>query len=587
MSIHSTSEVVANADTLEDIELSGRITVPTEPNNVQHEVKTNGVAHVNDIDSNGARPREELDVLVIGAGFSGCYALHKLRKLGLKVKICEAGSGYGGCWYWNRYPGVAVDSEIPLYQFSQYETYQDWYWKERFPGGAEIRDYFNHLADVWDLRKDTVFDTLVTKVWHEGGRWTSTTNSNITFTSKFVVAASGSSHKRYLPSWPGIQQYGGKIYHSASYPHEGLDVTNKAIAVIGNGASGVQILQTLAKEDCQLTAFIRQPAINLPMGQSRPSVADQKAGRGFVQALLDHCKLTGTGFPYASLPGSYHDATEQERTKAWDELLDRGGFQYLMCNYREWVLDTKVNKVVYDYWRRKTEGRVKDVAKRNIVCPVVQPYYMGTKRSNLERDYYESIDRPNVELVNLKETPIKEFTTTGITTVDGKTRNFDVVLLATGYDNVTGSLMDLNISDKHGVTLKEKWKDGVYTSLGICVPDMPNFFMMYSPQSPSQLSNGPPCIEIQGNWICEAIKKMNDQGIATIEGNAEAARTWREGIQEMHKQTLFPFTESWYTGANIPGKLVEQLVYLGGVNKYKEILDDALDGWKGFDTSQV
>lgn len=422
----------------------------------------------------------EIDVLVVGAGFSGVYALHRLRKAGFRVKLYEKAPDYGGTWYWNRYPGAAVDSEIPLYQFSQYETYCDWNWKDRFPGHEEIRSYFTHLGNVWDLRKDTVFNTAVTKMQVSGGHWVSETDKGDKITSKFIVAATGSSHKQFLPAFPGIESFKGEIYHSSNWPHQGLDVIGKRVAIIGNGASGVQLLQELAKSDCQITAYIRSPAVNLPMNQRKPSAKEQAGNRSFYDALLASCKKTGHGFPYVTVPGSFHTASEEERVRVFEELWARGGFAYFMANYPEWTYDTSINKIVYNFWREKTEVRVKNPQKRAIVCPVEQPYWLGTKRSNLEQDYYESLDRPNVELRSIQKSPFKEFTETSIVTEDGESREFDIIILATGYDNITGSLFDLNASDKHGVSLREKWKSGVHTSYGLTVPSMPNFFMMYS-----------------------------------------------------------------------------------------------------------
>ncbi|ETN37238.1 uncharacterized protein HMPREF1541_08228 [Cyphellophora europaea CBS 101466] len=523
------------------------------------------------------------DIIIIGGGFSGLYALYKARELGLTVKLIEAGSDYGGTWHWNRYPGARVDTETPYYSLSIPKLWKTWTWTERFPGHEELRAYFRHCGTTLNAYEDTYFNTVVDGVSFRDGKWHLNIRDEGTAVCKYLVLSTGSSYKRHYPNFKDMEKYKGQLVHSAAFPEGGLDVKGKRVAVIGNGATGVQIVQELAKEDCDLTAYIRTPNIALPMKQRKMSAEEQEAAKSFYGAAFQSAKNCRSGFPYNTTTKLLSEVSEEEWKAQFEELWERGGFSFLLSNYRDFLVSRDVNKVFYKFWAEKVRERMKNPEKRDIVAPLDQSILFGTKRSSLEQDYYESLDRDNVTVLNLKQSGLSHFTEKGIVTADGRGREYDIVVLATGYDSLTGSLTDLNIEDTSGRLLQEKWKQATYTYLGLMIDGLPNAFLTYSPQAPTSLANGPPIIEIQVDWIVDAIKKMRDEGIDTIVPRFEAAEKWREDIQEMNSKTLFPYTDSWYMGANIPGKPREQLIYLAGVDVYAKEVREALDGWKGFD----
>lgn len=524
----------------------------------------------------------ETEVLVIGGGFGGVYAIYKFRQLGLQVKLIEAGADFGGVWHWNRYPGARVDSEVPFYQLSIPEVYNTWNFKERFPGHEELRQYFKHVDKTLDLSKDAIFNTIVEDVSYDNGIWLAKTRDGRVVKCKYLILATGSSYKKHYPDFKDMDKFKGELVHSAIFPTSGLDIKGKRIAVIGNGATGVQITQELAREDCELTVYIRTPNFALPMRQRTVTAEEQETSKQYYDLLFQAGKDSRPGFPYNVTTTSIWQASEEQREAKFEDLWARGGFSWLLANYRDFAVDKKANALFYDFWVKKVRARVKNKDKADIVAPVQQNQYLGTKRPSLEQDYYEAIDRDNVQIADLTKSAITNFTETGIVTTDGL-REFDTVILATGYDAMTGSLMDLHLRDKHGVELQQKWKKGVYTYLGLMIDGMPNMFMVYSPQAPTALSNGPPIIEIQVDWIVDAIQKMRDEGVQAIDPQFASSDKWRSDIQAMNEKTLYPTANSWYMGANIPGKVREQLVYLGGVDTYNKVTREAMSGWKGFD----
>ncbi|KAJ9659427.1 hypothetical protein H2198_003156 [Neophaeococcomyces mojaviensis] len=525
------------------------------------------------------------EALIIGGGMGGVYSLHRLRQEGYQAKLVEAGSYFGGVWYWNRYPGARVDSECPLYQLNIPEVWKGWNWSERFPGHEELRRYYKYCDEVLQLSKDCIFNTIVDGVEWKDGIWTCRTRDGRTITCKYLLLCTGSSYKKHFPDFQGLDKFKGTLVHSAAYPDEGLDVKGKRVGLVGNGASGVQVLQELGKEDCELTAFVRTPNIALPMVQRKMTSLEQDQMKQYYKFLFEGSRHCRSGFPVNTWEDAWTDLTHEQRIARIEDSWHRGGFAVLLSTFREYLVDKEVNAAFYDFWKEKVRARITDKEKADIVAPVQQEHWFGTKRPSLEQDYYETLDRPNVKLVNLKKTPIKEFTEEGIVT--DKLHKLDIIILATGYDSMTGSLMDLNIKDKEGKLLQEKWNANVETYLGLMIHGMPNMFMVYSPQAPTALSNGPPIIESQIEWIILAIKKMKEEGIEAIDPQDAPAKKWRQDIQDMNQVTLYPLENSWYMGANIPGKVREQLVYLGGLDMYNKQIAAALDGWQGFDVTKA
>ncbi|KAA8646793.1 hypothetical protein EYZ11_009963 [Aspergillus tanneri] len=523
----------------------------------------------------------DLDTVVIGGGFGGCNALYRLRQMGLRVKLIEAGAGFGGVWHWNRYPGARVDSEMPFYQFNVPAVWKDWHWTERFPGHDELRRYFEHVDRVLQLSPDTYFHTVVRRcVYHtDTARWAVETEDGRRFTCRFLVAATGSSHKKYLPTYPGLDQFRGQVVHSAAYP-ETLDVTRRTVGLVGNGASGLQIVQDLAKKDCQLHVFVRTPALGLPMQQRRITRDEADMMKGYLNALFDRCYASNTGFPHNIRDETTLSAPADERQALFDELWQRGGYSFLLSNYNDFLLDEKANSIFYDYWVRQVRIRMTDPTKMEIVAPLRQLHWLGAKRPSLEQDYYEMIDRPNVTLHDLKKSPITEFDARGAVMADGTHVDLDVVIFATGYDAVTGSLLDLGIEDAHQVPLRLKWVDGIRTHLGLMVPDAPNLFLVYGPQAPTSLANGPPFIEMEVDWICRAIARMLEEDVTAMAPTKEAAELWQQEVHAVSQKTLYAQTNSWYMGSNIPGKRREPLIYLGGMQRWWKHCKEALGGWE-------
>lgn len=380
------------------------------------------------------------DAIIVGAGFSGLYGLHKLRNLGLKVQVFEAGSDIGGVWHWNRYPGARVDSEWPHYQLSLPEVWRDFYFSERFPAGPEIRKYFDHVDRVLKLRKDIQFNARVNSAtWDESrSRWTVTTEAGHTGTCKYLCLFSGLLHRQYLPEFPSFENYKGTVYHSSAWP-EDADVSGKKVAVIGAGATAVQIIQELSKKASQLAVFMRRPSICYPTGNRPVTQQEQDSWRPYFGTLFDAARKSGAGFPVPRPQIGMFDISDEQREEHFETLWRSGSFHFGLGNFADVALDHRASRVAYDFWARKIRARMSDPVKRDLMAPIEPPYPIMTKRSPLETDFYESVDRDNVEVVPLLQTPFDTFTETGIRTSDGKHREFDYIVLATGFESFTGS----------------------------------------------------------------------------------------------------------------------------------------------------
>lgn len=426
----------------------------------------------------------DLDTIIVGAGFGGMYALHHVRKLGLKTKLFEAGTDLGGVWHWNRYPGARVDSEIPYYQLSIPDVWKTWNWSCRFPDSVELREYFNHVEKTLNLKKDIFFSTNVVaaKFDKSTSRWTIETGSGQRATCRFLIMATGSSYKRHYPDFKGLHDYEGELLHSAIWPEKEPDYTNKSVAIVGSGATGVQLVEQLSKRSQDLTVFVRSPNIAFPMKQRQMTPEEQNSYKSIYQTIFKACRQSSSGLPYNQPSGTTFSLPPDRLEALYEELLGRGGFNFNVGNFNDFLFDARANRTMYDFWVKKTRARITDPIKRDIVAPLTPPYAIGTKRSSLEQDYYESLDRTNVKLVDLNTNGIKEFQKKGIVTTDGKLHEFDMICLATGYDSVTGSLTGMGLTDKDGVDMKERWKDGVFSYLGMACSGFPNMFMVYGPQ---------------------------------------------------------------------------------------------------------
>jgi len=525
------------------------------------------------------------DVLVVGAGFSGITAIHRFRKVGKTVKCFESGGDFGGVWYWNRYPGARVDSETPFYQLNIPEVYRGWNFAQRFPDHVELRKYMAHVDNVLNLRKDVYFHARVSEASWDADQhvWTVKTQQGHRATCRYLVCCTGLLHRTYTPDFPGLKNFKGELYHSGAWP-EGYTAHGKRVAIIGAGATAVQITQELGKEADHLTVLLRRPSYCLPMRQRQWTVEEQNAWRSFYPSLFQSGRASFTGFPLSRQPVGVYDVPEEERLALFEELWGRGAFHFGLGNYNNIALDKKANQCVYEFWKKKVRERLTDPEKQKIMAPDNPPYYYGTKRNPLEHDYYEVLNQPNVSLHNLNANPLKSFHEKGLLMSDGSLLEFDTVVLATGFDSYTGSLTQMGIKNKNGVDLKDEWKGGVHTYLGMTVAGFPNFFMSYTPQAPTALSNGTTIIEAQIETIVDMIEKLESEGGVAIEPTVEAETQWRHMITEMAKFTLFPYTDSWWNSANIPGKQKETgNLYIGGIENYEKQCRATLDGWQGFD----
>ncbi|KAJ3747715.1 cyclohexanone monooxygenase [Lentinula detonsa] len=531
----------------------------------------------------------ELDVLVVGAGFSGIYQLYQFRKLGYSVRIFEAASDLGGVWF-NGYPGCRVDSDHPLYQLSLPELWEDFTWKERYPSWRELYDYFQYVDRKLDVKKDVSFNTRVVAAHfdQEIDRWVVTTEDGLIVRPRFLVLCVGFASKSYTPVFKGLERFEGICHHTAHWPREDVELTNKRVGVIGTGASGVQIIQEAGPKVAHLTVFQRTPNMTLPMRQKDLDATLQEQQKVLYPSIFRRSKQTGGGFSFERYPKPLFSATPEERVLHWEDLWAQGGFHFTVSNFNDYSMNEDANREVYNFWRDKVRKRIHDPRMQELLAPTIPPHPLGAKRCSLEQSYYEVFNQPNVTLVDLNETDISEVTSKGILTKDGIEHELDVLVLATGFDSLTGGLTQIDIRGVDGVSIAEKWANGVYTSLGMTCANFPNMFFIYGVQAPTAFSNGPTCIEIQGDWVVQCIKHMKENGLTAIYPTPEAEAEWRGLVMNTGYRALINSAKSWYVGANIPGKTIEPLNYTGGVNKYFEIIEGIAErGYDGFQFNPI
>ncbi|KIA75483.1 Cyclopentanone 1,2-monooxygenase [Aspergillus ustus] len=524
-------------------------------------------------------PPPPLDALIVGAGFGGVYQLKTLRENGYTVKLVDCASDYGGVWYWNRYPGARVDSTVPHYKFSDPALWNEWSWKQRFPGSQELREYFAFVAEKWDLRRDTEFDTFISSAVFDEGRnvWVVESRCGKVYTAKFLLLNTGFSAKRYTPDWKGIDKFRGTWVHPSYWPKDEPDLRGKKVAVIGTGSTGVQLAQELSQVAGQFVLFQRTPNTALPMKQINFQGEDQDIPRQKYAELFAGRRDSFGGFSFNFIPRSTFDDNPEKRKEVYEELWKHGDFHFWLATYQDMLFSEAANKEAYDFWKAKVRARIRDPRHGEILAPEVQPHGFGCKRISLENGYYEIFNQDNVSLVDMNATPIVEVTERGVKTTE-KEWEFDYVVCATGFDAVTGGLLQIDIQGRNGEQLQNKWKSGTKTYLGMSVAGFPNMFFTYGPQAPTALCNGPTCAEYQGDFIISAMDHMRDSGIRRIEATPEAEKEWGEDVREFAYASLLPKTNSWYMGTNIPGKVQEPLIYLGGVPRYYQSLDDSRRG---------
>jgi cation diffusion facilitator CzcD-associated flavoprotein CzcO len=526
----------------------------------------------------------ELDALVVGAGFAGLYQLLCLRdRLGLSVKALEAGSGVGGTWYWNRYPGARCDSESHVYWYTfSPELMREWEWSERYPGQAEILRYLNFVADKFDLKRDIQFNSRVVSAhYHESdNRWHVCTEQGETLIVRFLVTAVGCLSTANVPKIPGLEDFKGDWYHTGQWPHEGVDFTGKRVGMIGTGSTGIQAAPVIAAQADHLTVFQRTanysvPARNVPLTPEFKQYVRQHAKD--IRATT-HQTYNGMGFRVEDRKAVETPAEERERL--YEAAWERGGLQF-RATFEDMLVSKQANDTAADFIKRKIRSIVKDPRTAAILSDIDHPY--AAKRPPIDTDYFETYNRPNVALVDVKATPIERISAAGICTTETD-YPVDIIVFATGFDAMTGPLLRMDIRGRDGLALKDVWEAGPRNYLGLQIAGFPNLFTITGPGSPSVLCNMPVAIEQHADWIADCIAYLRAKGLERIEARPEAVEKWIAEVNEVANRTLLPLAKhSWYLGANIPGKPRVFMPYAGGMIRYREICESvAARDYEGF-----
>ncbi|KAE9392619.1 cyclohexanone 1,2-monooxygenase-like protein [Gymnopus androsaceus JB14] len=535
---------------------------------------------------------QEYDVIVVGGGFAGVHQLINLRKLGFTVKVLEAGGNLGGTWYWNRYPGARVDSELPIYQFSDRELWKDWTWSEKFPGWKELQAYFEYVDKKLDVKRDFLFNSRVASaVWDDSiNRWIVTTEDRRVLRGQFLSLCTGIGSKYYVPEYKGRETFKGQVHHTSRWP-EGCDLKGKRVGIIGTGATAVQIIQEIAPIVDHLTIFQRTPNFCLPMRQQKVNPEeDEKLKNSLYPVLFGRRNQTFSGFTYDLDRKPFQDITPEERTIFFEDKWEKGGFQFWLGTYGEIFTNQQFNDEAYAFWREKVRERIADPELQEKLAPMKAPHPFGVKRPSLEQRYFETYAQPNITLVDINKDKIEEITPNGLKTSDGTEHQFDVLIFATGFDMVTGGITSIDIRGQDGVPIKEKWgTDGVQSYLGLASATYPNMFWIYGPHSPSSYSNGPSSIELTSDWIIDCIRYMKDNQISSIVPTEEAQDAYSNMVNEFAAHGLWSGAKhSWYLGTNIPGKKVQMLQFPGGIPTYAKLCNEAAaKGYEGFHTKRL
>lgn len=526
--------------------------------------------------------RREVDVLVVGAGFAGLYAIHRFRSLGFVCCAIEAGDGVGGTWYWNRYPGARCDVESMSYSYSfSDELQQEWTWSHRYAMQPEILRYINHVADKFDLRRDIIFGNRVTSATFDSvkSKWLVATDKGSRFLARYLFMATGCLSVPNMPDLPGLGSFAGRVYHTARWPEDGVDFAGRNIAVIGTGSSGIQLIPLIAREAGHLTVFQRTanfsiPAWNVPV----PAQTAQEMKRDYG-ALRRKARLSLSGDFSEECVASLDDLTPEQREVELEKRWRQGGFNYQYA-FTDVMESETANAYAAEFVRRKIRSVVRDPRVAEILSPKDHPF--GAKRLCVDTDYYETFNRENVTLVDIAADPIKSFTVTGLLTQNAA-YEFDEVILATGFDAITGALLRIDITGRADRKLRPAWSNGAKAYLGVAIAGFPNLFVVTGPGSPSVFANMVLGGEQHVEWISEFIHYAHRNGIVEIEAEDEAQEAWAAAVSESAHRTLYPRANSWYLGANIPGKPRVFLPYVDGFRAYCERCEEiAKLGYNGF-----
>ena len=529
----------------------------------------------------------ELDVVVVGAGFAGLRALHTLRAQGKKVVVLEASAGLGGVWHHNGYPGARCDVESYDYSYSfSPELEQDWRWSERYATQPEILRYINHVADRFELRRDVQLNTRMQEARYDevAARWDIRAEDGRRWRATYLVMCVGQLSTTKAPNYPGQADFAGELIHSGVWPKEVVSYAGKRVAIIGTGSSGMQMTPVIAQQAEHLTVFQRTPNYSIPAANAPVTDDEDRQVKAHYRERRERAWNSPTGLGFAPNRQSALEVAPEEREKVYEAAWNRLGFGFALA-YHDILLNAEANETAADFIRRKIAGRVQDPALRDKLMP--RSHHFAARRPSVDSGYFEAFNRPNVELADLRDSPIVEFTPQGIRT-QAKFHALDMVIFATGFDAFTGSLFKPDIVGRGGLTLRHKWQDGPVTQLGVAVSDFPNMLIVVGPGSPSLLSNVMVSIEEQIDWLAALIAHMDAEHVVEFEAEPEAEQAWGVHVNDMARQTLYMTTNSYYNGAEVAGKPRVFMPYSGGVRGYRRHLRQCAEqGYSGFALRQA
>jgi cyclohexanone monooxygenase len=528
---------------------------------------------------------QDQDVIVVGAGFAGMYMLHRLRSLGLSASVVERGSGVGGTWYWNRYPGARCDIESMSYSFSfSEELQQEWSWPHRYATQPDILRYANHVADRFDLRRDITFDTEVTQAVYDEAerRWVISTDTGVTYRARYLVLATGCLSVPKVPDLPHLDSFAGRILHTADWPVDGVDFSGQTVGIVGTGSSAIQSIPFIARQAKHLTVFQRTPNYSIPAWNGPVAPEREAEMKRNYKALRQKSRNSYAGDYADEYYVSILDLTPQEREIEFERRWQEGGFNYQYA-FSDAMVSEQANGLAAEFVRNKIRATVQDARTAEILCPKDHPF--GAKRLCVDTDYFETYNRSNVSLVDIKSEPISEVTAGGLR-VGSDDYNFDTLVLATGFDAMTGALTRIDIRGRNGILLRDLWREGPRALLGVAVAGFPNMFTINGPGSPSVLANMILACEQHVEWISELIEHAEAEGVSEVEADAAMQEKWAQDVTESADKTLYVKANSWYLGANVPGKARVFMPYVDGFQVYSRACEDiARRGYVGFHLS--
>jgi cyclohexanone monooxygenase len=522
------------------------------------------------------------DAVIVGAGFAGMYMLHRLRQLGMHCVVFEAGSGVGGTWYWNRYPGARCDTESIEYSYSfSEEIQQEWVWSERYPTQPEILRYADWVAEKLDLKRDIVFNNRVDAAQFddEAAQWCVSTSSGQSATCQFLIMATGCLSTTQVPQFDGIDSFQGTWYHTGNWPHAGVDFHGQRVGIIGTGSSAIQSIPIIAEQAAHLTVFQRTPNYSVPAHNGPLDPEHIAWVKNHYRELRKRAKYSRRGYMLDVSPTRAQDVDEEARQAEYERRWQAGGLGF-MSSFGNLLSSAEANETAAEFVRNQIRKIVNDPETAERLLPTDYP--IGTKRLCIDSSYFETFNRDNVTLIDVKSEPIESISPCGIRTTEREFK-LDSIVFATGFDAMTGTLKNIDIQGRNGVSLREKWNSGPVTYLGLAIAGFPNMFTITGPGSPSVLSNMIVSIEQHVEWIADCVEHLRKNGISTIEASERAETEWTEHVHEIASTMLYSKGNSWWKGANVPGKPVVFMPYTGGVGRYREICNEvAAEHYRGF-----